>query len=274
MSTIYESTGFRGQPNALKPAFEDMRDFAARSDFLEFYGSQSSVYAGQSEYMAEDLDAQGMLDWLAREFPSVAPYDHVKVLFSPLVDGYQSLAVLDDGTFRELQPHINFPYPGSLSERLSPQGAAAWRGLILFTEMNHGFINETAEPFAPRIEAAISDLPGWIEADRPAAGYGSPTSAFYEMVNWALAGLYYRDVLPDADIPVISQRLVRVMESRGFPRFEAFFDALIALDERAAPGQPVEALYTDLVLWLEAQPWLWSWSPLREDDSGRHIFGH
>jgi len=252
-STIYKAVGFPGQPNYLMPQLDNMRDFANASDFLSFYKENQNLYNGQTRLMQEDLDAQGMLNWLNKEFPSVEPYDHVKVLFSPLVYGWQSVTTFDDGVFKELQPHINFPYSGSRESEFTPEGHVIYRSDLLFTEMNHGFINKTAELFAPRIQTAMPDLSRWVRPDSSAASYGSAISTFNEMMNWALVGIYYEEKAPKADQDPLFELLVKQqVENRGFLEFEGFSKEVLRLRRKQNGKGTVEDLYPDIVAWLES----------------------
>lgn len=252
-STIYKASGFPGQPNYLTPQLDNMRDFARVSGFHDFYKSHQNLYDEQTRSMEEELNAQGMLIWLKKEFPGVEPYDHVKVLFSPLVSGWQSVRTFDDGVFKELQPHINFPYPGSLESKFTSEGYTIYRSDLLFTEMNHGFINNTAEPFSERIQTAMPDLSRWARPDSPAASYGSASSTFNEMMNWALVGVYYDQRAPKDDQELLFELLIKQqVENRGFLEFESFLNELLRLKRQQNGGGTVEELYPALVAWLES----------------------
>ena len=108
-SDVYKSIGW--DRNILIPLQSEMNDFAQASDFRSFYDEHQALYGKQIKTLRTDIDLQAMLDWLQNEFPDVDAYDTVRVLFSPLVGYNQSLATFDDNGFRELQPHVNFPYP-------------------------------------------------------------------------------------------------------------------------------------------------------------------
>jgi len=134
--------------------------------------------------LRDDINIADMMDWLESEFQEVERYDSVRVIFSPLVGHNQSLASFENQGFRELQPHVNFPYPNLLNNGLKPETAEFLRGLIFFTELNHGFIQDSADAYSDQIHEAMGN---WRAAENSAAAsYDTAVSAFTEMLNWAL----------------------------------------------------------------------------------------
>ena len=85
--------------------------------------------------------------WLDRNFPTSNDYSTYNIIFSPLVAYNQSSNWFESNGFKELQPHVNFPYPQDIkSLRLSPQAEIVYRGNIVFTEINHAFRGESYQP--------------------------------------------------------------------------------------------------------------------------------
>ena len=52
-----------------------------------------------------------MKRWLDKHFPTSNHYDSYKIIFSPLVNSSQSSTWFESNGFKELQPHVNFPWP-------------------------------------------------------------------------------------------------------------------------------------------------------------------
>ena len=50
-----------------------------------------------------------LLGWVPN-FPNANKYDTYKIIFSPLVGGNQSVVWLESNGFKELQPHVEYPY--------------------------------------------------------------------------------------------------------------------------------------------------------------------
>jgi hypothetical protein len=255
-SLIYDRTGFNGsRQNDLRPHLPLMQDFADKSGFRTFYAKHKPLYQSQIDYYRKGVDLDGMVAWLRANFPAVKPYDTTNIIFSPLVAANQSVTWMESNGFRELQPHINFPYRRPTDDQLSPQSMALRHGYIAFTELNHGFINPTAEPFEGRIVKALDQRAYWTVASAASEGYPTAISVFNEMMNWGLIALYLLDKAPAADLETMLAGLDKTMgpEGRGFrqsPRFQRF---LVDLYRSRPAGATVADLYPKIVEWFEAQ---------------------
>lgn len=248
-SDVYERTGFAGsRSNVLMPYFEQMQAFARDTDFLAFYNSQRPVYEAQIAYMRDEVGAPRMWEWLQGQFLDVDAYDGVRVVFSPLVGHNQSVTWLESNGYRELQPHVNFPYRTITG--VSDRAGELWKGLILFTEFNHGFINPEAENHAQHLPTLMTDRTFWSDDTRSARSYGTTSALFLEYLNWALPALYFMENLGDeADLPRMYETLDGIMANRGFPQYPAFRQALQTLYAERSEGETVADIYEGLILW-------------------------
>jgi hypothetical protein len=196
-----------------------------------------------------------MQRWLQGHFPGARPYDSYRVVLSPLVAYNQSSTWFESNGFKELMPHVNFPYPADVARAgltLSDTAARLFRGNIVFTEINHGYINPEADKYAERIARAISNRPLWVDTARGPDYYGG-NGVFNEYMNWALVNLRLAEYAPaderDAMIGSVNRMMVR---GRGFPRFEAFSRFLVPLYlERG--GRTLADLYPEIIAWFEQQ---------------------
>ncbi len=236
-SDVYKTIGW-GR-NVLIPLQSEMSDFAKRSGFRTFYDEHRSFYQAQVNEIETDINVQEMWDWLQITFPDVQAYDTVRVLFSPLVGYNQSLATFDDNGFRELQPHVNFPYLIKSRDR-SDAADEAMRGVFLFTELNHGFINLVTDDMTGAIYTAMgADLTPYARAGSAATSpsYNGHTAVFTEMLNWALMSVYAQSRLDEATASEVARDISKTMvNDRGFTRFKPFQDAL--LEMTAHPDAP------------------------------------
>jgi hypothetical protein len=253
-SRTYDRTGFSGDPeNSLLPALEEMRSFSRQSNFRDFYAKHRNLYSEQIAFMGTGLNYPRMQQWLKREFPKVKPYDHVKIVFSPLVFGSQSVTWLESNGFRELQPHINFPYEQNFKAPVSAEAKTLQRGNLLFTETNHGFINPTADAYGAQIAKAVSNRDRWAKEGSSADGYGSPQSLFNEYMNWGLVNLYYADHAPAADVAkLISLNEAQQSTGRGFVSFPEFSAFLVDLYRKRPAGTTIADLYPQIIAWFAA----------------------
>jgi hypothetical protein len=258
-SSTFDRTGFDGErANSLLPYFDQLRDFAKVSNFREFFKENKKLYKVQVRFYRETADLAGMKQWLDRNLPASNDYDHYNIVFSPLVAYNQSVTWFDDDGFKELQPHVNFPYPEDLKRpgrvlELSAQAAVIFRGNIVFTEMNHGYINPEADKYGERIFKAVSNRHLWVDK-KMGADYYPGIAAFNEYMNWALVNLRAADLAPKEDQPKMIAAVERMMtEGRGFPKFAEFDRFLIDLYVNRKPGQTLADLYPQIIEWFEKE---------------------
>lgn len=256
-SSIYDRTGFDGErSNSLAPYLDRMRAFAEVTHFRAFYRQHRNVYDAQVGFFRDTADLAEMKRWLDRQFPTSNSYDTYNVVFSPLVAYNQSSTWFRSNGFAELQPHVNFPYAEDLSRAptlttLSPAGRNLYRGTIVFTEINHGYINPEATKYAQRVLAATSRRDHWVDP-KFGPGYYGGISLFNEYMNWGLASLRFADCAPQNEQAAMIASVDRLMtDRRGFRQFEAFDAFLLALYRRRAPGQTVADLYPRIIEWFE-----------------------
>lgn len=258
-SRVFDRTGFTGErSNSLLPYIAQLQDFAARSRFREFYRRQHATYASQIAFYRDTADVAAMRSWLERNFPDQKPYDAYNIIFSPLVGGNQSTTWFASNGFSELQPHVNFPYPDRVFSRRATADSASeearrlYRGNIVFTEINHGYINPEAERYAGRIARAISNRDLWVN---PAAGRGyyGGNSLFNEYMNWVLVSLRFADVAPEADRDRMIGDVEVFMVNRNFTRFPEFSRFLVPLYRNRPAGRTLADLYPEIIAWFERE---------------------
>ena len=244
-SSVYSSIGW-GE-NILRPMRADMQDFAKAADFSRFLADFAPLYDQQIAFLEEEVDIDGMLGWLGREFPNVKPYDTVRIVFSPLVGYNQSLARFEYDGFRELQPHVNFPYLSEYDRRVPERVRPFLQSLILFTELNHGFINPESEQFGAQIAAQMPDRTQWA-SEIAANSYESSQAVFNEMVNWALFSVRAQDELAPDDAALMARIISDTMgNGRGFVRFKPFQDRFLSLRADQEEGETVAQLIPILI---------------------------
>lgn len=256
-SKVYDRTGFSGErSNSLLPFLDEMQSFADASNFREFYKRNKATYQSQTEFFEKTADLAEMKRWLDRNFPGSSDYDTYKIIFSPLVAYNQSVTWFESNGFRELQPHVNFPYAEDLRRngsdfRLSPASEVLFRGNIVFTEMNHGYINPEADKYAARITKAVSNRDHWVDAAK-GPGYYPGMAAFNEYMNWALVSLRIADYAPENERMKMIEAVERMMtKSRGFKQFAEFDRFLLGLYTGRRAGQTLAELYPQIIEWFE-----------------------
>jgi hypothetical protein len=253
-STVFDRTGFRDQKeNKLVPFLEEMADFSKVSRFRDFYQENKGVYERQIGVYTDSIGIREMQEWLQKQFPGNSAYDTYNIIFSPLVYGNQSSTWYESNGFKELQPHVNFPYRESIS-RLLPISKTAeyiYRGNIVFTELNHGYINPEADKYSEQIRNAISNRDIWVDKAKGPSYYGG-NSLFNEYMNWVLINLRIIDYVSLNEQDKLIDNVVRMMvNNRGFLKFKEFNQFLVALYRKKEEKITVADLYPQIIAWFE-----------------------
>lgn len=253
-SKVYDRIS-SGLVNTLEPYLNDLQVFSDKSKFPEFYQKNIPFYNAQIETFRDSIGLQEMQRWLTKNFPTTN-YNSLKVIFSPLVGNIQSAAWFENNGFKEAQAHVNFPYPDKIEEKeFSPNALNVRKGNIVFTELNHCFINPEGEKpqYQRALARAFSDMAIWNAKGKPAAQYyNNPFSCFNEYVNWALVSLRYLDYAPaDEQDKLITNVEKRQVDIRGFKEFKAFNQYLLKIYKERSNGQTVSDLYPIIVKWFE-----------------------
>ncbi|TLV01517.1 DUF4932 domain-containing protein [Dyadobacter luticola] len=252
-SPIYDRIGFSNANNigALLPG---LQAFADKSKFLDFYAKHQPYYNKLIGNYRDSVGVADMQKWLVRNFPSTR-YDSFKIIFSPLVSANQSATWFDYDGFREAQAHVNYPFRRKNSQpTLSEKALLVADGNIVFTELNHAFINPESEKpaYAARIEKAFTNMATWNDPNKPAKYYNNPYASFNEYMNWALVCIRYVDFAPENEqVQLIQETEKKLVESRGFLRFAEFDQFLVQLYKNRKPGQVMADLYPEIVGWFE-----------------------
>jgi hypothetical protein len=256
-SKIYDRTGFRGErSNTLRPFLAGLQSFSDETDFRRFYKENRTTYQEQITFYRDIANIAEMKRWLDKNFPTSNDYDTYKIIFSPLVAYNQSTTWFESNGFKELQPHVNFPYPQDFNRyfqgaSLSKKSEELFRGDIVFTEINHGYINPETDKYAGRIIKAISNRDRWVDKSK-GAGYYAGMGTFNEYMNWGLVSLRFVDYAPREEQDRMIAAIDRMMtKSRGFPQFEAFDKFLVDLYRGRKPDQTLADLYPQIIEWFE-----------------------
>jgi hypothetical protein len=173
-----------GSRNRLLDLTTDLTEFARASNFQQFMAQEAEYHDELKRWYRDEARVEEMLSWLNSEFPGVTPDDGYKVVFSPLVGDNQAARRIATPEYSEWQMHVNFPY-----ESRDRSMRAAERQVVVFTELNHAFIDRATAFFESEIDAALGSLDQWVT---PTARAGYPTAqlVFNEYLNWGLVAWF------------------------------------------------------------------------------------
>lgn len=231
---------------------KELNAFAQKSGFRNFFTSHKKLYQEQVDFYKKKVNLSQMVNWLSAHFPSTK-YNYYNVLFSPLVNGNQSTQQFEDNGFKEAQLHVNFPYYNKEYAQKIKGSYPLYRGNVLFTELNHNFINPEADKYASKIKSILSDLSKWEEKGKAAQlGYAQPMSCFNEYMNWGLVSLYLHDYANPSDMPVIIETLNDYMVNyRGFTKFQSFQAFLLSTYKNRKSKTTIADLYPTIIDWFK-----------------------
>lgn len=230
-----------------------LADFANKTGFRKFFKNNNTYYAGLIAEYKKEAGIAGMIAWLQNQFPSTR-YDATKVIFSPLVGWNQSANIFSDNGFKESQAHVNFPFLTDSDKSKPAEVVKGNRMMIVFTEINHAYLNPEAEKYQSEIDNVFGKLEEWITTGKPSALYNSPLMCFEEYMNYGLVTLYYSDLFGKNSFDMLTERIENNMENgRGFQRFRAFNQELLNLYKDRKAGQTAADLYPAIIAWAKKQ---------------------
>ncbi len=240
------------EPNYLEPFIPAIQQFAAKSKFQAFYQKEQAFYQTQIGFFEDSLNYKQMIGWLEKQFPSTR-YDYHNILFSPLTGYNQGMIWFNTKGFNELQPHVNFPYPIPANLNIATLSKKIVRGNILFTELNHGYVNKETIKYAAQVNQALNlkKRDQLISPEKGKGYYSSPMETFNEYMNWALVAIRYLDFCDQKDLQVLIERNEKYMLRRGFTQFPAFQKFIIKAYQQKRVDQTLADLFPQLIQWFE-----------------------
>jgi hypothetical protein len=98
---------------------------------------------------------------------------------------------------------------------------------MVFTEIDHNYINPLSDKYLEEINTFIGDLEKWNNMKY--RDYPSAVSTFNEYMTYAFYTLYVMDSYNQEDAELIIKRCEEVMHNRGFIQFSEFNQKLMSL---------------------------------------------
>lgn len=208
-----------------------VQDFVDKSNFREFYRQNRAYYEQLEMRQSQLLPLKQMWEWLEKEFPQ--RMNSYKVVFSPLIGGSHSTqnfwrGELMDPYFREAVMYINSPEAIDQNDSYSELLREGLMSGIVFTEIDHNYVNPTSRDHIDAIKTLIDDKDFWA-TEEAQQNYSSEYAIFNEYMTHALFCLYVIEHYKDEVAQQVVESRVRLMERRGYPKFEAFNNKLLAL---------------------------------------------
>jgi hypothetical protein len=207
-----------------------IQDFVEKSNFRAFYRENLYYYSNLIKREYELFPINDMWTWLEAAFPQ--RFDSYKIIFSPLITGSHSTQKFQKGllltpSFKECIMFINSSEQVDgleISEKLKE----GLRSGIVFTEIDHNYVNPTSKKHINAIKELIRDKGFWA-SKKAQQNYSSEYLIFNEYMTHALFCLYVQEKYDSKTGKDIIERRIQLMKRRGFLQFEAFNSILLAM---------------------------------------------
>jgi hypothetical protein len=209
-----------------------VQDFADKSKFESFYEANKKFYSSEIIREEQRMPIKDMWSWLEKKFPN-RKYNSYKVVFSPLIESTHSTQQF--WTFRNSHwfgETVMFVSGPSIFDRedLSEKQKKGLLSGIVFTEIDHNYINPVSEKYSKQIDTIFSRREIWTSSGGDTKFYDNPMSVFNEYMTHAVFCLY---VIENFDEPtakfLINQREDLMVKVRHYIKFREFNQALINL---------------------------------------------
>lgn len=237
-----------------------IQDFADRTKFQDFYKSHESYYQKLIEEENTQVPIKKMWTWLEREF--INKKDTYKVIFSPLINSShrtQGFSLISNGKFQHEVIMLICGTNRYKSSKLSPKQIEGQLSRILFTEIDHNYVNPKTDRMGKQI-IPIFKQNKWIDStanDRDGFNYlktGGAKSVFNEYMTWATFTLYLHDNFSKEDFDFINKSAEKLMiEGRRFVRFKEFNEKLLDIYLARKEGEKVSDMYPKILEWASSQ---------------------
>lgn len=148
----YPTLSFESK-NWLEPYIEQLEDFSNQSSFRSFYKNHKDFYNQLISLQREQLAVKSHWEWLEKKFEN--RYQSYRITFSPLVYGSHSASYFIDNDFSQSIMFIGPPY---VTDKYSKKQLEGLAGRMVFTEIDHNYINPLSDKYQEEIKTFIGDL--------------------------------------------------------------------------------------------------------------------
>jgi hypothetical protein len=224
-----------------------LSDFSRDTGFRAFLDAHAGTYAALAEAGHSDCGYEGMWRWLEAQFPE--RHDSYRILASPLTGGLHSTITVpvSGGTDTQIIMWVSAYVPAEPGE-VPTVADEANECRVVFTEIDHNYVNPVTDDHTDRLLAAMPDHRLWNDG---AQGYHDAYRTFNEYMTWAVFSLWAMDRYPQEQWePVITRQEDVMVDKRGFPAFRDFNRELMTRYAGRAEGETVADLYPGMLSWV------------------------
>jgi hypothetical protein len=192
-------------------------DFAKKSNFRMFYKNHKLYYNNLIATYNQLNPISKMQNWLDKKFGF--GYGSYVVYFSPFISGAHSTQSFESNNFNQ---SFMFIAKAEIDKKYSPTMNELLESRIVFTEIDHNYVNPISDKYLERINKSFSKREKWAKGEQTSA-YKVPYMVFNEYMTFAVYSLYVQDNYSKDDLIEYLPKLENQMEeSRGFNNFKKF----------------------------------------------------
>ncbi|WP_459210853.1 DUF4932 domain-containing protein [Aquimarina rhabdastrellae] len=228
--------------NAMKDSLL-IEDFAKTSNFRAFYKSEQDYYTKLIEDYKSLNPIDVMKQWLDQKFGFT--YDNFTIYFSPLVSGSHAAQNFEDNDFKQT---IMFIAKSKSNDTISPIQNSIGDSRVVFTEIDHNYVNPTSDKYLKEIDIAFADKTKWAKG-AVMETYTNAYQIFNEYMTFGMFSLYVYDIYGSEELEMFLSKMEHLMEDlRGFYRFKAFNQKLLDIHKKQ-PDMDINNLYKIILDW-------------------------
>lgn len=238
-----------------------IEDFARRSKFRQFYKRNIAYYETLIDRQKQLMPIEQMWKWLETEFTEPR-FQSYKIIFSPLIGGSHSTqnfyGFLGNEWFGESVMFVCAADRYDRRQDLSEKQREGLMAGIVFTEIDHNYVNPASYKYEKELESIFSK--GSIWTNDKNNWHATPTDVFNEYYKHAVFCLWVQERYDAATAEfIISNRESFMVDRRRFIRFKEFNRALMDL-RKTNPATKMIDMYPAMLGWCKKQYLVWSGS--------------
>ncbi|MFV0218831.1 DUF4932 domain-containing protein [Empedobacter falsenii] len=223
------------------------QDFAKVSNFRVFYKNNQPYYTELLQRYNQLNPIQKMQNWLDKKFGF--GYGSYAVYFSPLIYGAHSTSRFEDNGFTQT---IMFIARADFDSKLTPTQNELLESRVVFTEIDHNYVNPVSDKYVKQINEALSNRKKWAKPTITDM-YESPYKVFNEYMTFAVYILYVHDNYSKTYLDKYLPELNGMMSNmRGFAKFTDFNQVMLA-KYKENPSINMTDLYEYMLDWCKKE---------------------
>jgi len=233
-----------GRRDYLQKYLPDLEVFCKKTQFRKFYATNKDYYDTLINKMKLQAPIVKQHRWLENNFTK--KYSNFRIVFSPLSYGKHA-------TNSALKDVVIFVSSPTENSKLSKTLLEARDTRMLFTEIDHNYVNPISDLYLTLINKAFKERKKWTNG-MYSSSYKDEYAVFNEYMTWSVFILYALDTYNVQDYNIVKNQIETMMtEYRGFRNFKAFNEKMIELYRDKEANLLISDLFLEILNWCEKQ---------------------